>query len=90
MKAPNTGDFRAHFCCLGTFVTKLPPSNLAITQERSSIYALREDYTLLIKGTRKAQSSSNGNIALLPLNMTMNKPVELYRLTFLVMSAYTS
>ena len=55
MKAPNTGDFRAHFCCLGTFVTKLPPSNLAITQECSSIYALREDYTLLIKGTRVSQ-----------------------------------
>jgi len=52
MKVPNTGYFRVHFCCLGTFVTKLPPSILAITQEGSSIYALREDYTLVIEGPR--------------------------------------
>ena len=50
MKVPNTGYFRAYICCLGTFVTKLPPSNLAITQKCSSIYALREDYILLIEG----------------------------------------
>ena len=56
MKVPNTGYFRVHFCCLGTFVTKLPPSNLAITQERSSIYELRKDNTRLIKGTSFSQN----------------------------------